>query len=231
MKKLNSKYILFSAGIILTLLGLGNGIRQALADGSTAEQETFSPIHPAFAMLDEDGVNVLDSGKPVSTMKTCGQCHDTDFIASHSFHSDLGFSEVQLNNPSAVGEWDQSSGSFGHWDPLIYRYLSQSNDEMMDLGTPEWIMTYGLRHVGGGPATTAVNNSSLTSLPMLSTNPETTILNSENGRSKTWNWQTSGVVEMNCFLCHSVSPDNDARIVSVKIRKIFMGEHGNACQD
>ena len=40
------------------------------------------------------GQNVLDSGQPVSTMKTCGQCHDTDFIASHSFHTDLGLSSI-----------------------------------------------------------------------------------------------------------------------------------------
>src|SRR5690242_1715491 len=29
---------------------------------------------------------------PGSTMKTCGQSHDTDFIQKHAFHPDLGLS-------------------------------------------------------------------------------------------------------------------------------------------
>ena len=44
-------------------------------------------------LLDRDGLNVLDSGAPISTEQTCGQCHDTEFIASHSFHTDLGMSQ------------------------------------------------------------------------------------------------------------------------------------------
>jgi hypothetical protein len=55
----------------------------------TADAQT-SPLHPVFALLDENGVNVLESGAPVSTMKTCGSCHDTEFIAQHSYHSDVG---------------------------------------------------------------------------------------------------------------------------------------------
>ena len=51
------------------------------------------PLHPTFALLDENGENVLNSGNPVSTMQTCGQCHDTEFIQSHAFHSDLGLSD------------------------------------------------------------------------------------------------------------------------------------------
>ena len=46
-----------------------------------------SPLHPSFALLDMEGQNVLDSGQAVSTMQTCGQCHDTQFIASHNFHA------------------------------------------------------------------------------------------------------------------------------------------------
>jgi hypothetical protein len=26
-------------------------------------------------------------------MKTCGQCHDTTYIAEHAFHADLGLSQ------------------------------------------------------------------------------------------------------------------------------------------
>ena len=33
------------------------------------------------------------SGQAVSTMQTCGSCHDTTFIEQHSFHADLGLSD------------------------------------------------------------------------------------------------------------------------------------------
>ena len=31
-----------------------------------------------------------------------------------------------------------------------------------------------------------------------------------------WDWQNSGVVEMNCFLCHTPQPDNAARIAALQ---------------
>ncbi len=88
------------------------------------------PLHPTFPLLDTNGDNVLDSGQPVSTMTTCGQCHDTEFISTHSFHTDVG-----LNSLSAPGEqeggqsWDISPGLFGKWNPLTYSYLSPEGDE------------------------------------------------------------------------------------------------------
>lgn len=45
-----------------------------------------APMHPSFALLDAEGVNVLDSGKPASTFATCGTCHDTAFISANNAH-------------------------------------------------------------------------------------------------------------------------------------------------
>ena len=73
--------VLIAAGVILFSLTLTGG-------NATAQ----TPLHPTFPFLDADGGNVLDSGKPVSTMQTCGQCHNTEFIANHSFHVDAGSS-------------------------------------------------------------------------------------------------------------------------------------------
>ena len=60
--------------------------------------------------------------------------------------------------------WDTSPGLFGKWNPLQYRYLSPEGDEHFDLGTPEWLMTVGVRHVGGGPAVYSQDGNLLTSL-------------------------------------------------------------------
>lgn len=43
-------------------------------------------MHPTFRVLDEEGRHVLESGKPVSTATTCGQCHNTGYIKEHSVH-------------------------------------------------------------------------------------------------------------------------------------------------
>lgn len=56
--------------------------------GAIAAQE--SPMHPVFPLLDAGGSNVVDTGAPVSTLLTCGACHDVDFITSHTLHSDGG---------------------------------------------------------------------------------------------------------------------------------------------
>ncbi len=102
-----------------------------------------SPLHPTFPLLDKDGNNVLESGAPISPMQTCGQCHDTAFIESHSYHSQVGQGETA----DSGRVWDTGSGLFGRWNPITYRYISPT-----DLSTEEWIKTIGVRHVGGGPA-------------------------------------------------------------------------------
>jgi thiosulfate reductase cytochrome b subunit len=133
---------LMLAGVLVLVLGF-------TAQSAVAQ----SPLHPTFQLLDADGEHVLTAGNPVSTMKTCGQCHDTEFITAHNFHADVGFSDLTEAGETGSGrDWDTSVGLFGKWDPIIYRYLSPDGDTLDDLTTSEWIQTYGLRHAGGGPA-------------------------------------------------------------------------------
>lgn len=175
-----------------------------------------SPMHPTFPLLDAAGDNVLDSGNAVSTMTTCGACHDAEFIAGHSFHADLGL--ANFGEPGSVANgrsWDTSPGAFGRWNPLTYDYLSPADDAVIDLTTPAWIMQYGARHVGGGPATTSRDGRSLLDLLPDADNPETGIHDPVSGVLVPWDWQESGVVEMNCFLCHTPNPDNEARIAEL----------------
>src|SRR5512143_3754498 len=105
MRKLSLS--LFVAGLLV--LGLGFGLPLAYAKEPASPAAKASPVHPTFALLDLDGEQVLKSGKDVSTMKTCGECHDVDFIQSHAFHSDLGLSAY-----GPTGEtWDAGNGFFG----------------------------------------------------------------------------------------------------------------------
>ena len=206
-----ARTILFG-GLTLILIGLGLALsnRSALAVdfSQTAAPRSF---HPNFSLLDADGANVLASERPLSTMQTCGQCHDTEFIAAHSFHADAGLSEFSGPNEFETGRpWDLSPGLFGSWDPISYRYLSPEGDARIDLSTPEWLMTIGIGHVGGGPAETARDGRPLDDL-IPGYGVESVLLNPENGEIVPWDWSSTGTVEMNCFLCHIAEPDLAAR--------------------
>jgi thiosulfate reductase cytochrome b subunit len=182
------------------------GIRSVLAKPQPAPVEDASPLHPTFALLDKDGQNVLDSGNSVSTIQTCGECHDTEFIQSHAFHSDLGLTDYTQD-----GGFNSTTGTFGKWDPLTYRFLTQPGDERLDLSTAEWLQLNGYRVVGGGPAETSRTGIPLTDLPADAANPESSLLNRETGEAETWDWDESGTMEMNCFLCHMDAPNYEAR--------------------
>lgn len=208
MKLTQTRSLLAAALVLAAALALAGIV---LAQTQLSAAPAASPFHPVYALLDESGQNVLESGAPVSTMKTCGQCHETDYIVSHSFHADLGLSNYQ----NVSGSWNASDGVFGQFDPLTYRYLSQAGDERLDLGTPEWLMRYGERIPGGGPATLSRDGQPLTSLPASATNPETSLLDPKTGQPIAWDWKTSGVMEMDCFLCHLENPDTAARAAEI----------------
>ncbi|MBI3170324.1 MAG: cytochrome b/b6 domain-containing protein [Chloroflexi bacterium] len=211
------KYTLITL-VGLTILALAFGINAVLAAPEPVPASQASVLHPDFALLDANGVNVLESNGAVSTIQTCGQCHDTEFIVSHAFHSDLGLNAYNGNSETL----NSSSGLFGEWDPMTYRFLSPAGDERLDLSTAEWLMLNGARIVGGGPAETSRNGKDLTNLSPNKADPETAILNEDSSVSA-WQWDESGTMEMNCFLCHLETPNNEARVEAIQ-----SGEFGNA---
>lgn len=144
----------FALSLLILALFAALVVRQVLAEDSLRSLPQASPLHPLFPLLDATGQNVLESQAPVSTMQTCGQCHDTAYIASHSFHSDLGASE-QGAPGSFARPWDTSPGLYGKWNPLTYRYLSPDGDSLVDLDPASWISLNAERLVGGGPAAEA----------------------------------------------------------------------------
>ncbi|MFV9673026.1 MAG: multiheme c-type cytochrome, partial [Acidimicrobiia bacterium] len=189
---------------------------QDLVNPPPPAEPTGSTMHPTYALLDGDGVNVLSTGNPVSTMNTCGQCHDADFIVEHNYHASVGLDALTEPGTAASGRaWDISNGWFGRWNPITYRYLSPEGDEFLDLSTAEWIMTLGQRHAGSGPAETSRDGVSLTDLDPNPDSVETSLL-TDDGTVTVWDWDTSGAEELNCFLCHVPNSDNDARIAELE---------------
>lgn len=215
----SNQKLLFSVLFLFTLLAAVVALTagNVMARPGLAPNSQASPIHPAFPLLDGQGENVLQSGQAVSTMNTCGACHDTAFIAQHSYHADLGLAD--FSDPASVAPgnpWDASPALFGKWNPLLYRYLSPQGDSRLDLGTAAWIQEFGAWHVGGGPAEYSREGLPLVDLPASPGDAETHILDPQTGALVPWDWQESGLVEMNCFLCHTPAPDNQARIEALQ---------------
>ncbi len=208
----SARHVLLISLALLALLGLSAwAASQVLASPKPAPVGQASPIHPAFPVLDADGENVLDSGAAVSLGQTCGACHDTAFIEQHSFHADLGLSSLTEPGQAGTGTpWDTSAGLFGRFDPLTYRYLTPEGDERLDLSTAEWLQVMGARVSGGGPATTSRAGAPLLSAEL--SQPEASILDPASGQAQAWDWSESGVMELNCLLCHTANPNNAARV-------------------
>jgi thiosulfate reductase cytochrome b subunit len=176
-----------------------------------------TPIHPQFPLLDADGANVLDSGEPLSTMTTCGSCHETEFIATHSSHASVGLNSFSDPGQQSSGQpWDLSPGLFGKWNAITYNNLSAEGDEIVDLTTADWIKRFGSRHAGGGPSVYSRDGRSLLELVPGTDSVETSTVDVETGELVPWNWQESGIVEMNCFLCHWNEPNNEERVNQLK---------------
>ncbi len=146
-----------------------------------AQPETALPepsMHPNFPLLDSAGRNVLASGAAVSTMQTCGSCHDAAYIQEHSAHSRL--SPAEIAGPGMV---PVSGGSKGDLDRAISFF---SSGAATDSSLNAMSRSLAVRHVGGGSRSAA-------NLP------------------NEWAWLDGRVSEMNCFLCHTATPNLTAR--------------------
>jgi len=152
-------------------------------------------------------------------MTTCGGCHDTEFIAKSNYHAQVGLDERFPPGQTGSGRpWDTSPGLFGRWNPLTYRVLSPEGDETLDMGTADWVMAMGPRHVGGGPAEKSrYADEALGQVEAgLPLDPETHAEDPGTGRAEPWDWQRSGTVELNCLLCHMKDPSNAARVAATR---------------
>ncbi|MBZ5726692.1 MAG: hypothetical protein LAP87_17050 [Acidobacteriia bacterium] len=203
----------FLVGTVLPLVAWG-------MDGGAPPPEAAPRLsHPAVVLKDEGGHNVLTTGQPISTRRTCGEnCHDYDFIAN-SFHFQQGKSEMdrKLLSSHGVAAFNSSPGMFGKFSIIPNRQLTHAdiqNPSDADMSQPEWLTKCGGCHTGGG-----ISEYDLRGQPLLGSDahasgpldPSYTIRDRNLGRVVPWDWQKSGVTEGDCFLCHVPRASRGAR--------------------
>ena len=103
-------------------------------------------------------------------------------------------------------------GAINRFDPIDYDRIAFEGE--FTIGVADWLMRHGGRHVGGGFATHDADGAPLTGLTADESGPFTH-RRGDDGTPVPWDWQESGVAELNCFLCHLPEPDDAADLLEV----------------
>jgi len=181
--------------------------------------------HPAIYLLDKDG-DIIDpiSGenqdKPFSTAMTCGMCHDYEEITS-GYHFQMGWDVISDDfGDSTRHPWNLSNGFMGKWYPYTNRQLARkhnSHADQIDLTVYDFVghsagargmPPCGACHPGGGGLEYDREGNRYDEF--LTDYPE--YRDSLDGDYYQSNWDKSGVVEADCFVCHFPGYDFDERV-------------------
>jgi hypothetical protein len=182
--------------ILFSLLALAAGSAFAAAE-SHYDGGRVIPVH-RLALNDEFGDTIVPGAQnalPVSTRKTCGQCHDYDTIAG-GWHFNMSSTNAVCGRPAQP--WfliDRVSGSqipmgLRDW-PGLYK------PSQIGMSNWQWTHTFG-RNMPGGDVSDPAD------------------IYAEGGPHA--RWEVSGPMEINCFACHSTDKAYDhsewARLVT-----------------
>ncbi len=180
--------------------------------------------HPAIFLYDKDAeeINPMtgdNTNSPFSTVMTCGSCHDYDEITS-GFHFQMGWDVVDDEYGKAEGRpWEISNGMLGKWCPMYLRQMAKKENESadeIDLTVYEFIrsaksngssISCGSCHPGGGGLEFDRDGNRYDE--NLAENPE--LREELDGDYYQSNWDKSGVVEADCFICHLKGYNFDER--------------------
>ncbi|MCP4547885.1 MAG: hypothetical protein GY835_15590 [bacterium] len=122
-------------GFMLALIAL-----LLIAPPSSADPSIGDPLHPLFPLLDGDGAPVVESGGALSSIVTCGRCHDVEYIISHSTHTGLECSCSAIPELSCAHE-DPPGDQF---DCLLCHSADPANRDRLaevNAGRFEWAST------------------------------------------------------------------------------------------
>lgn len=166
--------------------------------------------HPLIKLLDEDGRPVIYTNNPVSTRRTCGACHDYDYIVK-SYHFQQGADEYEGNYGEKHNEpGSYSPGMYGRQYDYPYYHMTpldwKKRGVPFEYGTPNWALQCAICHTGGGPLEHDRRGRRFDKVPDSSIeymDPDYYFWDRKGNQFLKWDWKKSGVREANCLICHT----------------------------
>ncbi len=168
-------------------------------------------IDPIYA--EKEGLPVPTA--PVSTKQTCNFCHPYDRV-TQGYHFQTGYEE--LYEPHKLGEpipLHKGPGFYGKWQVLYQREIAPKHFENpweIDLTPYEWMRDCGICHPGGGPA--EYDRSGKRYAEVMASDRE--IAQFPDGDYYGAQWDKSGVMEADCFICHLETYEYSYRAQQIK---------------
>jgi len=102
------------ATLILPARGALAGEHSRAGEAKVVGQPAISsanPMHPVFAVLDAAGRPSAKSGAAPSVERTCGSCHDADYIDAHNQHSNARVHATCVDCHVEKGSWPPIAAS------------------------------------------------------------------------------------------------------------------------
>ena len=186
--------------------------------------------HPPVQLLDKDGefidpINGENEHLPFSTEQTCGLCHDY-YTITEGYHFQAGWNVVSDTFGVALGTpWMLSDGMMGKWMAQSFRQMAKkvnAHPDEIDLTPFEFVgragytrgsPTCGSCHAGGGGLEYDRDGERYDD--RLAGDPE--LRESLDGDYYRSEWDKSGVVEADCFICHWTDYNFEARVDQLKM--------------
>ena len=185
--------------------------------------------HPNINLYDKEGelidpINDENADLPFSIKQTCGLCHDYDLI-TEGYHFQQGWDVISDDYGDSLGKpWILSNGRMGKWCPLSFHQLAKKVNEypeQIDLTVYDFVgkasytsgdHTCGACHPGGGGLEYDREGNRYDE--EMADNPD---LSKElDGDYYKSNWDKSGVVEADCFICHMENYNFSERVYQLK---------------
>ena len=175
-------------------------------------------MHPAIPLLDEQGVNVLESTNPYSPKKSCegSGCHDYEAI-THAYHFEMGRDEASdsygvkrglphLVSPGYYGGYSCMSGD----NPQVLAKKDNPGgiNEFADYGSAGHVKTCMSCHTGGGWAEKDRDGIRYDQKNPADIKPgdgdyyERHVMDDGKEHLMLHDWKKSGVGEADCMFCH-----------------------------
>jgi len=185
--------------------------------------------HPPIMLMDKDGeeINPIEgenTDQPFSIEQTCGMCHDYEEITS-GYHFQMGWDVIDDDfGLDSKQPWNLSDGFLGKWYPYAFRQLAKKHNESadeIDLTVYDFIgfsapgpgqLPCGACHPGGGGFQYDRDGNRYDE--ELADNPG--LAEELDGDYYQSQWDKSGVVEADCFVCHLEGYNFDERTAQLE---------------